>query len=219
MRFPSSAASAPFTGSYASMNKSNHRLARHSAWRKNQDGAALVLALILLAVLTVFAISSINISSTEEVMTRNTTSYKIALSSAEASLKDGIEAVVDSATPSIECTNLSDTSVACGASQYYKLDTGAVNIDPASESNSFWNNRASEIQSVSDAQLAAISGDSNNIPQRIVTKRRVPGSGALDTGRGGSIQQALFEVTALGRDKNGKSEIVIRKSIVRNEAK
>jgi len=183
---------------------------------KKQSGAALVLSLILLAVLTIFAISSIGISNDEEVMTRNTLGYKVALTSAEAALKDGIEAVVNADMPA-NCGNFSDTSVTCGANQYYEFDAAASNINLANETKSYWRNRASEIQSVSDPQLAAISGSTSNIPQRIVTHRDIDKT--LDTGRDGVIVQSLYEVTSVGRDKYDKSQVVIRQNLIRSEVK
>lgn len=183
-----------------------------------QKGAALVLSLIVLAVLTIFAITSINISNTEEVMARNTTGYKIALTSAEAALQDGIDNVVDppNKAPS-GCTNLGDTNVACDNTQFYELTHADNNID-LSNSHYDWSGRASDIKSVSDTQLAAITGSTNNIPQRIVTHRPIPGSGSLDAGRS-KLRQAIYEVSAIGHDANGKSTVVIRQSLVRNEVK
>jgi len=184
-----------------------------------QRGAALVLALIMLAVLTIFAITSINVSNTEDAMMHNTIAYKVALTSAEASLRDGIDNVVDNPASQQACANLSDTSIACGGDEYYQLDGASRNIRISAETSSFWKNRAADIQSVSDAQLNLISGSSNNIPQRIVTKRPIPNGGSLDIGFNGGVRKVIYEVTAIGRDKNNKTQVVLRQSLVRNEAK
>jgi len=188
--------------------------------QRRQSGAALVLSLIVLAVLTIFAISSINISSTEEVITRNTIGYKVALTGAEATLRDGIEAIVQTGKAT-ECGNLSDTAATCDVDQYYRLDANARDIDLASQSIDYWKTRGVNIQSVSEDQLKLISGttDRNIIPKRIVTKREIRGSGPLYDGRGGSIVQSLYEVSSIGQDANGKSQVVIRQNLVRNELK
>ena len=186
--------------------------------KNKQGGAALVLALIMLAVLTIFAITSINVSNTEDAMMHNTLDYKVALASAEAALKDGIDNVVDNPqAPKEACASLSATATACGGTGFYDLDSNSDSIRISTENTSYWNARAADIQSVSNAQLEKLSGSDQNIPQRIVTKHRIPGS-SLDIGFNSGVTKYMYEITAIGRDKNNKAQVVLRQSLVRNEA-
>ena len=58
--------------------------------RKNQTGAALVVSLVLLVVISVLAISSINAATTELAMARNDMVYERAFQAAETGLEQAI---------------------------------------------------------------------------------------------------------------------------------
>ena len=188
----------------------------HFRRHAKQQGAALLLAIIVLATLTAFAFVSSSMLNSSERNSRSAVYFQVALNSAEAALKDGVDSIDNSRDP-VACGKLSENAAVCAADQFYQLDAASNTIDLAQESTSYWSNRAAEIQSVSNTQLAAISGSSSNIPQRFVTGHSIPGSGALDIGRGARApKKMLFEITSIGRDNKGVSEVVVRQSVVRN---
>jgi type IV pilus assembly protein PilX len=62
----------------------NHKL------QKRQEGAALVVGLVLLVVVTVLAVSGMNTATTELAMARNDQNYEHAFQAAEAGLDDAL---------------------------------------------------------------------------------------------------------------------------------
>lgn len=71
--------------------------------RKNQSGAALVVSLVMLVVISVLAISSINAATTELAMARNDMVYERAFQAAETGLE---QAISQGAFSTIANTNL-----------------------------------------------------------------------------------------------------------------
>lgn len=62
-------------------------LIRTTYFRQSQKGAALIISLVLLVVVTVLAISGMNTATTELAMSRNDQSYENAFQAAEAGLE------------------------------------------------------------------------------------------------------------------------------------
>ena len=60
------------------------------AYKKNQGGAALVVGLVLLVVISVLAVSSINTATTELAMARNDMNYENAFQAAETGLENAL---------------------------------------------------------------------------------------------------------------------------------
>ena len=58
--------------------------------RNSQQGAALVVGLVLLVVISVLAVSSINTATTELAMARNDTNYENAFQAAETGLENAL---------------------------------------------------------------------------------------------------------------------------------
>ena len=63
---------------------------KHYSMPTNQDGAALVVGLILLVVITVLAVSGMNTATTELAMARNDQNYENAFQAAETGLEQAI---------------------------------------------------------------------------------------------------------------------------------
>ena len=63
---------------------------KHITLQKNQDGAALVVGLVLLVVVTVLAVSGMNTATTELAMARNDQNYENAFQAAETGLEQAL---------------------------------------------------------------------------------------------------------------------------------
>ncbi len=63
---------------------------KHTTLQKNQDGAALVVGLVLLVVVTVLAVSGMNTATTELAMARNDQNYENAFQAAETGLEQAL---------------------------------------------------------------------------------------------------------------------------------
>jgi len=127
--------------------------------KKQQSGAALVLSLLILTVLTVLGLSSMRSASMEELMTRNTRDYKIAFEAADSVLNDGTDWVLDQTAQPRECLALTDCS---SAGKVYKQDLlGDLSKD--SIDTSWWESSATE---------EFLSAGSKQIPEAKTDPRR-----------------------------------------------
>ena len=87
---------------------------------KQQSGAALVISLLILTVLTILGLSSMRTASMEELMARNTRDYKIAFEASDSALNEGSEWVDKQTSLPKECGSLTG----CGgvADKVYRQD-------------------------------------------------------------------------------------------------
>jgi type IV pilus assembly protein PilX len=91
---------------------------KNYSMRKDQNGAALVVGLILLVVVTVLAISGMNTATTELAMARNDQNYENAFQAAEAGLEQAMAQgqfntnAVTSVTQNINANDLVNSQVA-----------------------------------------------------------------------------------------------------------
>lgn len=99
---------------------------------RQQSGAALIISLMILLVLTILGLSSMRTSTTEELMARNTRDYKIAFDAADSTVNEGNKWVHDLNVPAPECAD--PTSCGNGGKVYKKHALGNV----ANRGRSWW---------------------------------------------------------------------------------
>jgi type IV pilus assembly protein PilX len=99
-----------------------------TAIMRRQEGAVLVVSLLLLLVMTVLALSASQSTRIQERMAGNMRDMEMALQSAEASLR-AAEAVLDTIEPIAKCTNNTDCVV--------KWD-GVLPTDITNASDAWW---------------------------------------------------------------------------------
>ena len=67
-----------------------NKISRRTLNRKNQQGAALIIGLLMLVVITVLAVSGMNTATTELAMARNDQTYENAFQAAETGLETAL---------------------------------------------------------------------------------------------------------------------------------
>lgn len=107
--------------------------------RRRQSGAALIVGLIFLVMLTMIGVTAARMSSLEERMSGNLRDRAIALQAAEMALRDA-ERDINNAVPAYarNITGLSEFSADCGASTATTADNGLCYNGIAGYGTTIW---------------------------------------------------------------------------------
>lgn len=184
---------------------------------KKQQGAALVLALVILAILTVFAINSYESATREETILGNTNEYRIAFNAADASLTDALTDVVDGSAKSCNVCGAADAS-SCAANQPLDFSNCPDNAKFVTTSNSAWEDYTTNIQLISNTQIEALVDtdySSAYIPKRTVVQRSIRFNFAND-GRSRAPEYKVYGVTAKAKGPRQLSEVEMQQYIIQN---
>ena len=122
--------------------------------RRRQTGAALVVSLLLLVIITVLAVSGMNTATTELALARNDQNYEYAFQAAETGLEiaiaqnnfstqgtiptlthtlgnDSVEAIIEYEASTIVPDRAFSLGSGSGVAAYHFLDHGAGNVETA----------------------------------------------------------------------------------------
>jgi len=171
-----------------------------------QQGAVLVMALMMLFVLTLIGVSSISTTSMEEKMSGNTRNRHLAFQAAESTVRDAervIATAVNIVNPAIQF------AANGGANGWYTLGNGPSNaqaVDPV-----WWAGNAS---SPYISQLQDVATPGRYTIEYLGQTGQAPPGGGIQLGNGGGPAQRgfiqTFRVTARGTGLTDNSVVVIQ---------
>ena len=158
---------------------------RNSGNPSRERGAALVVALLMLLVMTVLGIASMGVTRMEERMAGNTRDLDLAFQGAEAGLRNAEARLLPlTGLPPVTCTTLSASCT------IYQTDRWATN-DLRNEPYSWWVSNAREYGVSGTREVTDVTRD-----PRIVTEEveRVPDS--LTHGHGPEEMRVFYRITS-----------------------
>jgi type IV pilus assembly protein PilX len=125
--------------------------------RKRQEGAALVVALVLLVVVTVLAVSGMNTATTELAMARNDQNYENAFQAAEAGLDDALStAPFNQGAPEVFVQNINANDTVTATVQFEDST-----VPPADEAYSWGSGLSAHhfiVTSIAQSKRAGVAG-------------------------------------------------------------
>lgn len=162
---------------------------------QREKGAALVISLLLLLVMTILAVSMSQNTTLQERMARNTRDAEAAFQSAEAGLRAG-EDLLKGTEVVIVCNDLTSCQ---STKQYYFSGT-----DLTTQDDSWWTNNGTEFGTAGAKDISDVVAD----PRYVVTKRG-SAKDSLTTGKAGSSSAITFyEITSRSHGITDSSEAV-----------
>lgn len=129
----------------------------------NQNGAVLIVSLILLLVMTILALSGAQVVRMQERMAGNMRDSDLALQGAEAALRDAEQYLEDMTAWPAECTSTSATGCLMFAMGTLRPTT---TFDLKTQSQTWWNTVGREYRSSSTTDLAGINRDPKYVIER-----------------------------------------------------
>lgn len=170
---------------------------------KNQQGAVLVMSLLMLFVLTLVGVSSISTTTMEEKMSGNTRNRHLAFQSAESAIRDGERFIQDSViNPAAQFTNINGLySLGNGPSTADAVTPGWW--DTAANSKRTYAGALQDVSAFPRYTIESIGG--NAAPNDPNGGGQEEGSGA---GGQGTIQ--VFRITAQGTGLTPNSIVVLQ---------
>jgi len=187
---------------------------------RKQNGAVLIISLVLLLVMTLLGLTSMQSTSLEERMAGNERHANVAFQAAEAALR-GAEDWLDG-------QNLQPTAKSDGSSGVWTLDSPEAVASLASSVDPWWKEwRLSDWSSngiayantnslvfAKDQSNADITLD--NVPPRYVIEEVEVVKDNLLVGTQGDFSgRSFYQVTSRGTDKSGRMQILLRSTYAR----
>ena len=150
-----------------------------TAGRAGQQGAALVVSLVLLLVVTVLGVTSMRTTTLQERMAGNLRDNNLAFQAAEAALRDGEQMLQQATLPAFDGTD------------------GLLPRQPSAGVAAFWNEYAWSTQSREATRLEDVGMTA--APPRFVIEELPPVPGEGDSLRFGPLPEVgFYRVTAMG---------------------
>lgn len=170
-------------------------------FHRAQRGAALIISLLLLLVMTILALSASQTSRVQERMAGNSRDYQLALQAAETALRAAEENLLTN--EQIPCENTS-TPTTCPL-----VRQGGVAANPTEEGETWWNTNTRQYGS--DAQdMAGLYADPRTIAE-VVGSTKV---GGLDIGQGGEQIREFYKITANGFGRSSTSRVIAESVVI-----
>ncbi|VUD47060.1 hypothetical protein TDB9533_00949 [Thalassocella blandensis] len=187
---------------------------------KNQAGATLVVALVILAVMTILGVSTMNSSTLQERMANNARQKLIADSAAESALREAEEWLFNEITNRASITNHFLVTPTQGC--YSDRTISGLSVTPIRQLATFigdlsdddeWLADATESRSVVDINAAWTDGDWARTPRVVIELLGPLRAGTTNQGAGTAqnldVETApsydspwVFRITAIGWSKN-----------------
>ena len=167
-----------------------------------QQGAVLVISLLLLLIMTLIGVTTMSTTSLEEKMAGNMRDKNVALQAAEAALEDGEAWLAPLGSQPAETTT-------CGAPP---CDVWALNTLPdlSSQSQSWWLSNGREYGAAGSKDI----NDVNTDPRYILEAQSfVPD--ALDMGQNPPTGKSIYRVTAHGTGGSDDAQVILQTTFVK----
>jgi type IV pilus assembly protein PilX len=168
---------------------------------RSQRGAALVTALLLLVVMTILALSVMQMSRVQERMVGNTRDLNAAFEAAEAAVRNGEAMIHKQATPPGDCSS---------APSCISWIQGSV-PDLASQSADWWTNNATPFADPAGNPMSAVKLNPTYVIEHV---------GFVLTGDGGSgydppVGRDFYQVTGRSTGASGLANTVVQTTFAR----
>jgi type IV pilus assembly protein PilX len=178
--------------------------------RRQQRGAVLIIALMLLVVLTLLALSAVQDTSLEEHMAGNMRSENVAFQASEAGLREAETWISELAGKPVANSS--------GSNGVWLLDTPDSND---TDSEPWWRDRdaswwLSNGTEISDDLAYTASDNLSEKPRYVIEERGVVLGKSLNRGQQQDYNGLdYYQVTARGVDMGGRIEVYLRSSYSR----
>lgn len=172
---------------------------------QSQQGAALIVSLVLLTALTLIGLSSLQVTTLEEKMAGVEHDYNLGFQSAEAALREGenyVEQLVTTAAFGNQAGLLAQDDPDAG-DYYLRSSTWAGDTEGGQGSVQISNGSTATASSPAAAYIIKKVGEQTADPNAALNI-----SGYGSTVAGGSIN--YFRVTARSTGRSGKSQVVLQ---------
>lgn len=169
--------------------------------RHAQRGAALVISLLLLLVMTILALSSSQTSRVQERIAGNSRDYQLALQAAETALRAAEKTLL--INEQIPCEDTS-TPATCQL-----VRQGGVTAIPSEEGEGWWNTNTRQYGTTAQ-DMNELYADPRTIAE-VVGSTRV---GGLDIGQGGEQIREFYKVTANGYGRSSTSRVIAESVVI-----
>jgi type IV pilus assembly protein PilX len=166
----------------------------------SQRGAALITALLLLVVLTILALSVMQMSRVQEKMVGNTRDLNVAFEAAEAAVRNG-EALVRKQTSAVDCS----ASASC------KSWIKGSAPDLANQSPDWWASTATAFADPTGKAMGAVKDNPRYVIEHLAFVR-------TDGGVESSVEPVgrdFYEVTARSTGASGLANTVVQTTFAR----
>ncbi len=164
----------------------------------HQSGAALMVSLMILLVLTLIGVTSMSSTILEEKMAGGVRNQNLAFQSAEAALRDG-ETWIGAQNPVPAAVAL------CGSPpcQLVVLDSLG---DLMVQNDAWWSSNAREYGATGSQEVNGVSAD----PRYVVEERAFQNTGGLDVGISPPQGRLYYRLTARGTGGTTTTEIILQ---------
>ncbi|MDG2175709.1 MAG: PilX N-terminal domain-containing pilus assembly protein [Gammaproteobacteria bacterium] len=172
--------------------------------KKSQQGAVLIFSLVFLTILTLVAISGMDLSVVEERMAGNMQDFSQAFQAAEVALEEGEEWLTGQINIPVTSNN--------GTTTVWTSDSP----DPDTDNNDWWTERDSAWWTNNAESLAGVDQVATQ-PQYIVEQYFISTEGqslAIGTGELNSTR-IVHRLTARGVGNSGNAEVLLQSTHIR----
>ncbi len=171
----------------------------HTPAAQRQTGAALMVSLMILLVLTLVGVTSMSTTILEEKMAGGVRNQNLAFQSAEAALRAG-EAWIEAQNP------VPNAVSNCNAPPCQVMELGGFG-NVTIKNNAWWNSNAREYGATDAQEIPGVSAD----PRFIVEERTAADrTGSLARGIAPVPKNLYYRVTARGTGGNDSAEIILQ---------
>lgn len=174
--------------------------------KKSQQGAILVISLLLLLVMTVLGIAVMRMTRMQERMAGNTRDLNIALQGAESALRDGEARIRAFAGRPADVGSLP-----CGLAANQVCQNNTLPVGLADQTNAWWNTNALEFGAAGTKEITELAADPRYTIEWVGTSR-LSGVGA---GHEPPEVMFVYQVTARSTGASGTANSVLQSTYAR----
>jgi len=180
-----------------------------TAFPSRQRGVTLIVALILLAIMSLMAVTTLRATVMQERMSANTFDRDLAFQAAEAGLRMGERQAEKWARESIDASTTACPSAKTDSGLYVNVNP-AANCKPWEGSTSLWHEAKNDKYDADEGTLAFATSGLSLSPAYIVELISVHASCNPATPGAGDSQCKRFRVTATSDASGGRARVILQ---------
>lgn len=177
------------------------------ATRHKQQGAILVISLLLLLILTVLGLAVMRMTRMQERMAGNTRDLNLALQGAEAGLRDGEARILAFGTVKPNALSTADCSVA----PLTVCQRTALPIDIAERTFTWWNPNSVKFGTAGTHDLTELRED----PRYTIEEVGIKPQGDLGIGHEPPQDNYVYQITARSTGASGQTNTVLQSTFIK----
>jgi type IV pilus assembly protein PilX len=175
--------------------------------RKKQQGAILVISLLLLLILTVLGLAVMRMTRMQERMAGNTRDLNLALQGAEAALRDGEARITAFGTSQPNAVG----GAGCGLNVLEVCQRTALPVDLANQSAAWWAANAVPFGAAGTQEFAGLRED----PRFVVEEVGIKPQEDLGIGHGLPQDIYVYQVTGRSTGASGQTNTVLQSTFIK----